>query len=256
MGKFIDLTGQQYNDWLVLYKDANYSGSKIKWICKCVACNNTIKSVFGSDLRQNKSKNCGCIRKKKIAMRNTTNYKDITNKRYGYLIALEPTKKRQNTYVVWKCKCLNCGRENIEVCLHDLEKGNTFSCGCMNESHGEFLIKEILRLNNISFKTEVTFEMCRFPDTKALARFDFYVDNKYIIEYDGSQHFSPMAYNNCGWNNEDSFKKTIEHDKIKNKWCLKNCIPIIRIPYTVKNNITLEDLIPETSNYLIKGEDI
>lgn len=51
MGKFIDLTGQQYNDWLVLYKDTNYSGSKIKWICKCVACNNTIKSVFGSDLR-------------------------------------------------------------------------------------------------------------------------------------------------------------------------------------------------------------
>lgn len=56
MGKFIDLTGQQYNDWLVLYKDTKYTGSHIKWVCKCLACNETIKSVFSGDLRQNKSK--------------------------------------------------------------------------------------------------------------------------------------------------------------------------------------------------------
>lgn len=51
MGKFIDLTGQQYNDWLVLYKDTKYTGSHIKWVCKCLACNETVKSVFSGDLR-------------------------------------------------------------------------------------------------------------------------------------------------------------------------------------------------------------
>lgn len=255
MGKFIDLTGQQYNDWLVLYRDIEYSGSKIKWVCKCLACNNTIKSVFGSDLKQNKSKNCGCIRKQKIALRNTENYKNITNKRYGYLVAIEPTEKRQNTYVVWKCKCLNCGRTDVEVCLHDLEKGNTFSCGCMTESHGEYLIKQLLWLNNIPFVIEKTFQTCRFPDTNALARFDFYVNNRYIIEYDGSQHFSAMTYNKCGWNNKENFEKTLIHDKIKNEWCIKNCIPLIRIPYTLKDNIKIEDLIPETSKFLVKGEN-
>lgn len=255
MGKFIDLTDQQYNDWLVLYKDTKYTGSHIKWVCKCLACNETIKSVFSGDLRQNKSKNCGCVRKQKTAIRNANNYKDITNKKYGYLVAIEPTEKRQNTYVIWKCKCLNCGRENIEVSLHDLEKGSTFSCGCMTESHGEYLIKQLLQLNNIPFITEATFQTCRFPDTNALARFDFYVNNRYIIEYDGSQHFSTMKYNKCGWNNEENFKKTNKHDKIKNKWCIKNHIPLIRIPYTVRENIRIEDLVPETSQFLVKGEN-
>lgn len=125
----------------------------------------------------------------------------------------------------------------------------------MTESHGEYLIKQLLQLNNIPFITEATFQTCRFPDTNALARFDFYVNNKYIIEYDESQHFSTMKYNKCGWNNEENFKKTNEHDKIKNEWCIKNHIPLIRIPYTIKENIRIEDLVPETSQFLVKGEN-
>jgi len=67
-------------------------------------------------------------------------------------------------------------------------------------SHGERKIGQLLKENNISFVREKTFESCRFTDTHALARFDFYVDNKYLIEFDGAQHFSP---HNFGATKED-----------------------------------------------------
>lgn len=249
MGKFIDMTGQVYNDWMILERDFNKKSSKIYWICKCLKCGN-IKSVLGSDIRANKSTNCGCRKKEKLILRNKNNAKNITNKQYGYLLALEPTEKRQNTYVVWKCKCLKCN-QIIEATLHDLEKGSIQSCGCMTESHDELMIKKILDENNIPFKTEITFQSCRFPDTNALARFDFYVNNQYLIEFDGSQHFSFMTYNNCKWNNEKSFEKTKFRDSYKNQWCKENNIPLIRIPYTKLKTLTIEDLVLETTTYQI-----
>ena len=47
-----------------------------------------------------------------------------------------------------------------------------------------------------------TFENCFNPKTKYLFKFDFYVDNKYIIEYDGQQHFQSSS----GWNTEEKVK--------------------------------------------------
>ena len=82
-----------------------------------------------------------------------------------------------------------------------------------------------------------------------MAKFDFYVENKYLIEYDGEQHF--IFKNNEGWNNEEHFKKTQEHDSYKNQWCKDNNIPLIRIPYTHYDNIVIQDLLLETSQFLI-----
>lgn len=107
--------------------------------------------------------------------------------------------------------------------------------------------RKILTANNISFEKEKTFPDCVFPDTKQLARFDFYVNNEYIIEFDGEQHFS---YVGRGWNTKEQFKKTVLHDKIKNQWCSANGIKIIRIPYTHEQNICLEDLLLETSVFI------
>ena len=48
-------------------------------------------------------------------------------------------------------------------------------------------IKELLEQNNISFIQEKRFADLRFENTGHQARFDFYVNNSYIIEYDGIQ---------------------------------------------------------------------
>ena len=250
MGKFIDMTGQTYNYWYIIDRDYEKQSKSIYWRCKCLLCGME-KSVSGIDIRSGKSTNCGCLKKQKIAERNRQKYKNIAQNQYGYLKAISPTEKRQNTYVVWKCECLNCGRI-VEVCYHDLVKGATQSCGCMKESHGELAIKQLLISNNIPFETEKTFKDCRFPNTNALARFDFYVNNNYIIEFDGSQHYSPMFYNNCGWNNEENFIKTQQRDQYKNEWCKENQIPIIRIPYTKLKTLCIDDLKLETTQYKIQ----
>lgn len=52
---------------------------------------------------------------------------DVTNKRFGKLIAIEPTDKRKRNAIVWKCIC-DCG-EYTEVATVDLKK--TKSCGCL-----------------------------------------------------------------------------------------------------------------------------
>lgn len=77
----------------------------------------------------------------------------------------------------------------------------------------------------------------------------FFVNNKYIIEFDGKQHF-----NIGGWNDNKALEKNFEHDKLKNEYCLKNNIPLIRIPYTHLKKICLNDLLLETSNFIVKGE--
>ena len=115
-------------------------------------------------------------------------------------------------------------------------------------SSGEKIISEILFNNNISFVREATFGTCLFEDTKYPAKFDFYVNNKYLIEYDGKQHFSAS---NRGWNTEEQLIKTQKHDAYKNQWCKDNNIPLIRIPYTHLNDLCIEDLKLETSHFIV-----
>ena len=76
----------------------------------------------------------------------------------------------------------------------------------------------------------------------------FVYDNKqYIIEYDGKQHFVDTS-------NHHHFAPLTyiqQHDAYKNNWCKQKNIPIIRIPYTHLNKICLQDLLLETTTFLI-----
>ena len=90
-----------------------------------------------------------------------------------------------------------------------MTKGDTKSCGCI-KSFGEEKISQLLRENNIFFEREKQFNNCRFPDTNKMARFDFYVNNEYIIEFDGKQHFE---INNFFEQNLENIQK---HDNFKN----------------------------------------
>ena len=80
------------------------------------------------------------------------------------------------------------------------------------------------------------------------AKFDFYIENKYLIEYDGETHFKENLH---GWHNLEQLQAQQERDTIKNDWCEKNNILLIRIPYTHYTKLIIEDLIPETSQFLL-----
>ena len=110
------------------------------------------------------------------------------------------------------------------------------SCGCLKMSHGELKIAEVLSKNNIFYVMEKTFADCIFPNTNCAARFDFYVNNTYCIEFDGIQHFYPTR-------GQQVLEETKKRDLIKNEWCKNHNIPLIRIPYTHLSTLTIEDLL-------------
>jgi hypothetical protein len=56
-------------------------------------------------------------------------YRNLRGMRFGKLVAIEPTDRRDSSgCVIWRCKC-DCGNE-ANVSSHSLLKGNTKSCGC------------------------------------------------------------------------------------------------------------------------------
>lgn len=57
MGKFIDLTGQRFGRLTVIERTANHNG-RTCWKCQC-DCGN-VKNVIGKDLRNGKTRSCGC----------------------------------------------------------------------------------------------------------------------------------------------------------------------------------------------------
>ncbi len=147
--------------------------------------------------------------------------------------------------MIWHCKC-DCGKE-IDISGKYLRGGKTQSCGCLTISHGELAIENLLKQYAIQYITEKSFPSCIFPTTKNFARFDFYINNEYLIEYDGIQHFKPTG----GWITEDYVFKNQQRDKFKNQWCKDNNIPLIRIPYTHLNNLCIEDLLLKTSSFRV-----
>lgn len=74
-------------------------------------------------------------------------FKDITGKRFGYLVALHTVGRDTDGRMKWLCHC-DCGN-NVEVSSHQLLRGTTVSCGCysrensakragtLNYKHGE-----------------------------------------------------------------------------------------------------------------------
>ena len=138
-----------------------------------------------------------------------------------------------------------CGGEAVVYSGH-LKSGHTQSCGCLI-SKGEEKIAKILSENNIPFIKQYCFADCRGINNGML-RFDFAVFNSqglsHLIEYDGWQH-----YYNAGakWDKDGRFETRQEHDKIKNEYCKKNNIPLIRITSKDYSNIKISDLI-------LKGE--
>lgn len=241
--KMIDRSGVRYGRLVALYPTDKRSGSNIVWHCKC-DCGNEC-DVSGANLGTTVF-SCGCLRKEMAQEKGKNLIKDLTGRTFGQLTVLSYQEIKDKLGSHWLCEC-SCGNKII-ASAQGLVQGKTTSCGCKYiKSKGEQKIISLLKQHNIPFIQEKSFENCRFKDTNALARFDFYVNNQYLIEYDGEQHFDKTNK----WNQNGIFQKVQQHDKYKNLWCKEYNIPLIRIPYTYLNQLKIEDLLLETSNFTI-----
>jgi very-short-patch-repair endonuclease len=122
---------------------------------------------------------------------------------------------------------------------------NGAGCPYCSESRGESRVKNILKSLNLPFMKQHTFDDCVSTiqgqrKCKKL-QFDFYIPSKNLaIEYDGIQHFKPVKK----FGGDEQHNKQLMFDKIKDEYCKKMGIKLIRIPYTEFNNI--EEILKKT----------
>lgn len=258
MSKLVDLVGNRYGRLVVLEKAEPDKHSHTRWLCQC-DCGNQ-KIIDGGSLKKGLTKSCGCLKKELLKQYNDSNVVNEVGNVYGYLTVIRRADDSEITpkdgRAQWVCRC-KCGNEIITTGKL-LRDGHKLSCGCMKKSKGEFQIELLLEKQGISYAEQYTvyIEQNNYEvKQKHPYYFDFAIldNNKqllYLIEYDGSQHFI-YKENSDFWNDKDQFNKTQIRDQLKNQWCRDNNIPLIRIPYTHLDELCIEDLKLETSDFVV-----
>lgn len=124
--KRADISAQRFGRLTAIKKVEplpHQSTKYIYWLCQCDCGNETTVRV--SELKYKRGvRSCGCLQRDKT----TTNY---TGKRFGMLVAIEPTDRRKyKGAIVWefKCDCGNYCYKALNQILHDNP-----NCGCITK---------------------------------------------------------------------------------------------------------------------------
>lgn len=229
-----DLTGQIIGNLKVISLSNNRKDwiRDAVWNVQCIKCGQEFE-IVASKLHRGDLQECTNLHGQ------LTNGgrppQNLIGQRFGHLTVIEYLGNR-----MWKCQC-DCHENAFTTARTDsLLSGTKISCGCIH-SKGEDKIAQLLHELHIQFEQQKTFDTCRFLDTNALAKFDFYLpEYNLLIEYNGSQHY---MYRNTGWNTEEQMKKTQDRDEYKIQWAKENNISLIIIPYTDFNILTKDYLL-------------
>ena len=167
-------------------------------------------------------------------------YREFIRERSG--LGLEEFKNRLSKVhpeLIVKGEYINSGT-NIE--LFCTKHNHTYSttpvsaikrlscCPKSRVTYKEEYMCSLLEKWNYNITRQKIFEDCR---DKNCLPFDCYLDDYNVcIEYDGEQHFRPVRFGKQKFQDTlDKFEITKKHDAIKNDYCKKNNIPLIRVPY-------------------------
>ena len=267
---------------LILDHLVNKNGRKY-WACHCLACGNpyvekrqdNLKAgavggiVYSSGKINKGTRSCGCKQKKAFKNPNTigkTN-ENLTGQIFFDWKVIEKTPLQDNNRSsLYLCQSVINPSYYILITSRHLKENYYSSTTSVKKSYaelqdiilnqgikkpkmsaGEEKILSLLKENNIHGNWQYSFPKCK---DFSLLPFDFFIENKYVIEYDGKQHFEQISFFDP---TEESFLIRRSHDLIKNKYCFDHNIPIIRIPYYAK--ITIDDLKIETTKYLLTPEN-
>lgn len=102
-------------------------------------------------------------------------------------------------------------------------------CPLCASSKGEREILKVLSELNVVYKAQFSFQDLADIDT---LYFDFAIFDKFnslicLIEYDGIQHFEPVEH----FGGSEKFEDNCRKDSMKDNYCEKNEISLLRIPY-------------------------
>lgn len=247
--------GDSYNHLIILGRAKNavkYNNTYVYAICDCPEHN--IIRVQLNKLKNNNTTSCGCEHKKAAQKQGKSTYINMLGAIIGDFKIIKKTEERDSESVVWLGQCIHCG-EYRKITQRNMKNNithpNICSCQKVKGSSYEIKVSQILKENNIFFKREQTFYSFIYKDTNRHPRFDFFLpDFKCLIEVHGKQHY----IQGNGYMKNENLEKRQFRDALKVNWALQNNYYIIIIPYDQINNITILDLLPNTSKFLIKEE--
>lgn len=128
--------GDKFGSWTVISESDKTDSSHNKYYtCKCEC--GTIREIVRNKLTSGHTKSCGCKRKK-----------DMTGKVVKDLLFIEPVRAETSGRMVWKRKCLKCGRYCERLISRARDVG---TCGHHNQENGRTLkenTKKLIRVEN------------------------------------------------------------------------------------------------------------
>ena len=202
-----------------------YKGSKIKIKCRCKIDGYEWETIPNSLLNGRGCPKCYNNRRCDILRKTTEEFMNELKEINEYI---EVLGEYVNSYTKIKVRCKIDGYE-WKVTPNSLLNG--YGCPKCNESKGEKRIAKYLDSRDIEYKREHKFDDCR---SKKKLPFDFYIPSLNVaIEYDGGQHYKIVKH----FGGLDNFIIIVIRDTIKTKYCEKNNIKLIRIPYWDFDNI-------------------
>ena len=204
-------------------------------------CGNNVELPLKMVKRGN-TNSCGCLWKEW----SDSTKSDIIGRRFDKLVVRAYVGIDQHGSTLFECDC-DCGNSTI-LPRYSLVGNRTHSCGCI-VSIGESNIKKILSNANITYKPQQSFSDLK-SDVGGLLLYDFGILNNdgqvvRLIEFDGEQHYKPVKY----FGGDNRFIKQQHLDELKNQYALSHNIPLVRIPYSKRDSMTLDDLLGD--KYLI-----
>lgn len=133
-----DITGKQYGRWTVIKRVENSSNQRSQWLCKC-ACGNQ-KVIKLCDLRNGRSRSCGCLRKENTRKMFSSHHK--TGTRLFRIWASMKTRcynKNSKQYEGW-------GARGISICDEWRDNFQAFYDWAMSHGYSDDL--SIDRIDN------------------------------------------------------------------------------------------------------------
>lgn len=205
------------------YSLVNYKGIYTPIKIKCNDCDNIFDVTPNTFLNGNYTTTCNVCDNKILTEKLITNSKLIHGNKLDYSKTIYGKSKEKCIFI-----CKKHGEFLQSPDNHIRQKQGCPSCINLNR-HGENIIKKWLDTENIKYIMQHKFQDCK--NILPLS-FDFYlIDHNICIEFDGPQHFQPLDY----FGGVPNFILRKHRDKIKNKFCKINRIPLIRVKYDIKN---------------------
>lgn len=226
------------DDIIPFIKDKNveliseYQGSEKPINCKCKKCGN-VWTTIPKVLTTNGSGCPQCGKERAIKSETKTRQQFINDlKTANSDIKVIGEYVNTHTPILVECKIHKKRWYGIPANLLNKSAG----CPYCHLSKSKRIMLEILDKFNINYVRQYSIVGCKYKHKLKFDAFD--INNNIAFEFNGEQHYKAIDFAGKGkeWA-EKQLELTQSRDKAKIKYCNKNNIPIIIIPYWERDNM-------------------